>query len=88
MALGHKTGGRRRGTPNHLTTDVRAMILKALNKAGGVNYLYTQSVGNPVAFMALVGRTLPKDVNVKATGDLVLSISLSGKAAPRSDNHL
>lgn len=34
-----KTGGRQKGTPNKLTADVKAMILEALDKAGGVKYL-------------------------------------------------
>lgn len=34
-----KTGGRQKGTPNRLTSDVKAMILEALDKAGGVSYL-------------------------------------------------
>lgn len=36
---GERRGGRTKGTPNKLTSDVKAMILEALDKAGGVNYL-------------------------------------------------
>ena len=65
MAIGRKTGGRQKGTPNKLTGDVKGMILEAFDKAGGVDYLVTQSTANPVAFMGLVGKVLPLQV----TGD-------------------
>jgi hypothetical protein len=54
-----KTGGRQKGTTNKLTADVKAMILEALDKAGGVDYLLTQAQSNPNAFLTLVGKVLP-----------------------------
>ena len=33
------TGGSRKGKPNKLTGDVKAMILEALDRAGGASYL-------------------------------------------------
>ena len=57
-----KTGGRIKGTPNKFSSDVKAMVLEALGKAGGVEYLVTQSNANPVAFMALVGKVLPMSI--------------------------
>lgn len=63
MAKGKKTGGgSRKGRPNKLTADVKAMILAALDKAGGVEYLLQQSQANPAAFMTLVGKVLPMTV--------------------------
>ncbi len=52
-------GGSRKGIPNRVTADVKAMILEALDKAGGVYYLLAQSETNPSTFMALVGKVLP-----------------------------
>ena len=57
-----KLGGRVKGTPNKLTGDVKAMVLKALNGAGGAAYLQRQADENPGAFMALVGKVLPLTV--------------------------
>lgn len=57
-----KTGGRAKGTPNKLTADVKAMVLEALDKAGGVSYLLTQAQSNPNAFLSLVGKVLPMTV--------------------------
>lgn len=54
-----KTGGRQKGSVNKLTADVKAMVLEALEKAGGVDYLLSQSRDNPNAFMTLVGKVLP-----------------------------
>lgn len=62
MAKGQKTGGRTKGTPNKLTGDVKAMILDALYKKGGVKYLVQQADSNPVAFLTLVGKVLPMTV--------------------------
>lgn len=54
-----KTGGRAKGTTNKLTADVKAMVLQALDQAGGVAYLLAQAQTNPNAFMTLVGKVLP-----------------------------
>lgn len=59
MPKGVKLGGRKKGTPNKLTGDVKAMVLAALDKAGGAEYLYKQSLVNPTAFMTLIGKVLP-----------------------------
>jgi hypothetical protein len=56
---GEHRGGRPKGAPNKLTGDVKAMILAALDKAGGAEYLLGQSRDNPTAFMTLVGKVLP-----------------------------
>lgn len=57
-----KTGGRAKGTTNKLTGDVKAMVLEALDKAGGATYLLTQAQTNPTAFLTLVGKVLPLTV--------------------------
>lgn len=77
MAKGRKTGGRSKGTPNAITGDLRAMISAALVAAGGEAYLKRQAEENPGPFLALVGKTLPKDVTVSTTGSLSLTIKLS-----------
>lgn len=62
---GKKTGGRTAGTPNKVTGDLKAMILGALEGAGGIEYLKARAVDAPNAFLSLVGRVLPLQV----TGD-------------------
>ena len=42
-----KTGGRQSGTPNKITSDVKAMVLAALDRASGEDYLLAQAHDNP-----------------------------------------
>ena len=51
--------GRVKGVPNKLTKELKAMILGALDDAGGQAYLAQQAQDNPAAFMTLVGKVLP-----------------------------
>lgn len=57
-----KTGGRKAGTPNKVNADLKAMILGALDQAGGAAYLLAQAHENPNAFLTLVGKVLPMTV--------------------------
>jgi len=54
--------GRPKGTPNKNTRLLKDMILKALDEAGGVEYLAQQAEENPSAFLTLVGKVLPLQV--------------------------
>jgi hypothetical protein len=59
--------GRKKGVPNKVTGDLRTMVLQALSAAGGVEYLLAQAhSNNPAPFMALVGKCIPKDIQVTA----------------------
>jgi hypothetical protein len=62
MAKGVKTGGRKKGVPNKQTTAVKEMVLAALNRAGGTDYLEQQAKLNPTAFMTLIGKIIPHEV--------------------------
>lgn len=64
--------GRKKGVPNKVTTEIRSMIAQALDNAGGVEYLTRQANENPVAFMGLVGKAMPKEV-VGANGEPLFS---------------
>jgi hypothetical protein len=74
--------GRKKGVPNKMTQDLKAMIDGALMRAGGEDYLLEQAHANPVAFMNLVGKRLPKDITQDVTGTIALkaSIIVNGKA--------
>jgi hypothetical protein len=76
-------GGRPPGSLNKITRDVRLMITKALVLAGGVAYLRRQADANPAAFLGLVGKTLPKEVNLNANGSLRLTMYLSTEEPPQ-----
>lgn len=71
--------GRPKGSQNKTTKDLKDMILMALHKAGGVEYLYTQATENPKAFLPLLGKVLPMQVTGEDGGALVVKvIKLSG----------
>lgn len=57
-------GGSRKGKPNRNTGAIKDMIDQALREAGGVEYLKIQAIENPSAFLGLIGKILPKDINV------------------------
>jgi hypothetical protein len=54
--------GRPKGSQNKLTSDVRAMVRKALEGVGGVAYLKAQALENPSAFLTLVGKLIPHEI--------------------------
>lgn len=66
MAKGIKTGGgSRKGKPNKLTADLKAIILAAAENAhpeGTLGYLTQQAQTNPNAFMTILGKVLPLTV--------------------------
>jgi hypothetical protein len=59
---GRNGGGRKKGTPNKINADIRAMVLEALDDVGGPRYLSRQAKENPVAFMGLLGKILPTTI--------------------------
>ena len=69
-----KTGGRKKGTPNKVNTDIKNIVIQALNEIGGVSYLKVQRELNPVAFMGLVGKVLPLQIknDVNLAGKMVI----------------
>lgn len=54
--------GRPKGVPNKVTGQLKEMILKALDDAGGADYLLEQAKSNPNAFLTLVGKVLPMTI--------------------------
>jgi hypothetical protein len=85
-APGERRGGRQRGTPNKLTGDVRAMILGALEDAGGRAYLTHQAHQNPTAFLSLIGKVLPLQVAGDNSGRLQVEFSWKGDPEPATIN--
>ena len=74
--------GRPKGSQNKMTSDLKQMILTALEGAGGVAYLQEQAIENPKAFLPLLGKVLPLQVTGEDGGALVVKvIRLSGEAA-------
>lgn len=68
---GERRGGRQTGTPNKITAELKDMIRAALEDAGGQAYLKKQAIKNPVAFLTLVGKILPKEITGAGGKDLI-----------------
>ena len=83
MAAGHKTGGRTKGTPNRVTSQVRELILAALDEAGGQDYLVRQARENPAVFLGLVGKILPRPSADEISGPVTIKV-VTGDLAWRS----
>lgn len=54
--------GRPKGSPNKVPRHLKEMILEALDKAGGVEYLASQAGESPGAFLSLIGKILPMQI--------------------------
>ena len=65
---GNAGKGRKAGVPNKTTALLKDMILQALDKKGGVNYLVRQADENPAAFMTLLGKVLPTQIHGPGEG--------------------
>jgi hypothetical protein len=76
MAHGGKRegAGRKLGEPNKITTELKEMILDALDKAGGVEYLQQQADKSPTAFLSLIGKILPMQVSGEGGGPISVVI--------------
>ena len=79
-----KTGGIGKGTPgpgrpkgsmNKDNKLLREMILRALDRVGGVAYLAQQAKDEPKAFLGLLGRVLPLQVSGEGGGAIQVTIS-------------
>lgn len=77
IGLDRSITGRAKGTTNKITKELKEMVLGALDDAGGQSYLARQAIENPGPFMALVGKCLPKaiDLNANVNGNLTVIIN-------------
>lgn len=79
-----KTGGRKKGTPNKISRDVKEAILDAFEELGGVDYLVWLGKVEPTSFATLLGKILPiqltgKDGTDLPTGFIIEVVGNDGK---------
>lgn len=74
--FGKGNPGKPKGATNHMTRELKDMILGALDQAGGMEYLARQADEKPAAFLALVGKVLPLQVNgaLEHSGGITVNI--------------
>lgn len=70
--LSHMGKGRPKGVPNKFTGTLKEMVLKALDGAGGAEYLQRQADENPAAFLTLVGKIIPMQIQGDADKPLII----------------
>ncbi len=63
--------GRKRGTPNRITADIKSMVIGAVNAKGGQKYFEEQAEKHPVAFLALAGKLMPTTLAGDADNPLI-----------------
>ena len=74
---GKRSGsGRPRGSENALSQDVKGMVLSALDELGGQDFLTEQARENPVAFLTLIGKMIPRQVNADIGSSIDPAIEL------------
>lgn len=59
MAVGRKTGGRSKGTPNKLGATAKENITSVFTRLGGVAAMVKWAEKNPTQFYQLYGKLLP-----------------------------
>jgi hypothetical protein len=75
MAKGKRTGGRQKGTPNKITRDLKEAILRAYERAGGIEYLETIARLDPRTFAMLLSKVLPMQVTgAGGAGPVVIEV--------------
>lgn len=70
--------GRPKGSQNKSTVAIKEAVLAALDQAGGIDYLVIQSRENPTAFLTLVGKVLPLQVDATHQGEIVAKVVFKG----------
>ena len=73
MAKGQKTGGRKAGTPNKNTAQVKQALQAVYTKKGGDTALLTWARENETEFYKLWGRMLPQEVSGPEGGPIELA---------------
>jgi len=58
----------------HITYDLKWAIINAFEQLGGTDWLMAQAIENPVAFMGLLAKILPKQVDVSAQDGLKINV--------------
>jgi hypothetical protein len=71
---GNAGKGRPKGSVNKITRDVREAVLQSFEIVGGAQYLAEQARANPTAYLSLVGKVLPLQVQGDLAGKMTLQI--------------
>lgn len=68
--------GRPKGATNKMTRTIKAAIEEAFGKVGGADYLAKMAVQQPAAFMTLLGKVLPTQLEHSGPGGAPIAASI------------
>lgn len=71
--------GRPKGSLDKGNKLIREMIVQALDEAGGVAYLKATAASHPAAFLALIGKVMPVQVEGANGGPIDHSLTVTFK---------
>lgn len=77
--------GRRKGTPNKVTTDMREAMAEAFERKGGVEYLLTL---DDELFVKMLSRMVPNEVAAKVDARATLRVINHSNRAQEDDDGL
>ena len=85
---GHKkVGGRKKGTPNHITTDLKQAIINALDRLGGEEWFIRLGKRDAKSFANLIGRCIPTKL-VGPDDGAIKVLHMTDKLSTMSDTEL
>lgn len=77
---GERRGGRKKGTPNKLSIELRQEILDTLKAAGGKQYLLRLARNQPELFVPLLGKCIPREIKAEITDTIMVKLDGQGVA--------
>lgn len=85
MALGRKTGGRKKGTPNKASKTVKDNVLAVFENIGGAATMTNWARQNQTEFFKLYAKLLPTETDLNVEGSLSLVDVLRAGASEADD---
>lgn len=59
------------GSKNSKSNELKNAVLASFDRVGGIEYLEKQAIANPTAYMALIGKIMPKEVEMQINRSLL-----------------
>lgn len=83
-----KTGGRKKGTANKLTVNIKDAVLEAFDILGGPSWIVATARDNPQLMVQLLGKVIPTGVQVSGDPDspVVTRTEVVLVSAPHTDS--
>ncbi len=79
MAIGKKTGGRKKGTPNKLSSTVKENVVAVFNHLNGeeLTHIKDWALENPTQFYNLYAKLLPTEIEADIEHSGLVAVTLT-----------